>query len=292
MTTRSSLLRLAPAVAVALAAALPLKNGYYTTWDSEYPSSISDDNVITGTGSACQLCHESSNGGDGWNAYGWDIRQLWNGGAISVAEAIVAAEALDSDGDGTSNVFEIDAGTQPGWTPGAGNTIYFKDGSTQASQLPPSMILGALDPACGTAVNYCTAGTSSSGCHATLSTAGTPSATAASGFVLSAANVEGDKDGLFFQGVNGRQANPWGNGTSFQCVVPPVKRLGLLGKSGTSGLCDGAFGQDLNAYWTAFPAKNPGAGALAQAQLWYRDPANTSNQTTSLSEAIEFLVCP
>ncbi len=141
-------------------------------------------------------------------------------------------------------------------------------------------------------VQYCTAGTSSNGCQATLSSVGTASATAASGFTLVASGVEGDKDGLYFQGTNGRQANSWGNSSSFQCVVPPVKRLGLLGKSGTSGACDGSFSQDLNAYWQAFPNKNPGAGSLVQAQLWYRDPANTSNQTTSLSEALEFSVCP
>ena len=35
-----------------------------------------------------------------------------------------------------------------------------------------------------------------------------------------------------------------------------------------------------------------GAGAVVQAQLWYRDPLNTSNQTTSLSDAIEFIVAP
>jgi len=29
-----------------------------------------------------------------------------------------------------------------------------------------------------------------------------------------------------------------------------------------------------------------------QLQYWYRDPAGTSNQTTSLSDAAEFLVCP
>ena len=35
---------------------------------------------------------------------------------------------------------------------------------------------------------------------------------------------------------------------------------------------------------------NPGGGTTVQAQLWFRDPQNTSNQTTSLSNAIEFLV--
>jgi hypothetical protein len=142
---------------------------------------------------------------------------------------------------------------------------------------------------------YCTAGVSASGCSALLASAGTASATAPSGFDLSASGGEGAKDGLFFFGSNGRQANPWGNGTSFQCVVPPVKRAGLLSGSGTSGLCDGAFSQDLNALWCPTcpkPGHNPGAGATVQAQLWYRDPFSTSNQTTSLSDAIEFTIAP
>jgi hypothetical protein len=143
-----------------------------------------------------------------------------------------------------------------------------------------------------TPVTYCTAGASANGCQATLSASGTPSASAASGFDLLAANVEGDKDGLFFYGANGRQASSWGNGTSFQCVTPPVRRAGLLTGSGSAGLCDGTFAQDLNARWAAVPAHNPGAGSVVQAQLWYRDPFNTSNQTTSLSEAIEFCLEP
>jgi hypothetical protein len=142
-------------------------------------------------------------------------------------------------------------------------------------------------------MSYCTAGTSASGCQALLSASGTPSATATSGFTLTAATAEGQKDGLFFFGTNGQQANPWGNGTSYQCVVPPTKRLGPLAGTGTLGACDGAFLQDLNATWCPVcpkPFLNPGAGATVQAQLWYRDPLSTSNQTTSLSDAIEFVV--
>jgi len=66
--------------------------------------------------------------------------------------------------------------------------------------------------------------------------------------------VGGAEDGLFFHGANGRQANPWDDGASYQCVVPPVKRGG--------------------------------------AAAGYRDPWNTSNQTTGLSDAIELLVEP
>jgi len=153
-------------------------------------------------------------------------------------------------------------------------------------------IVNATLTTCGTLTSYCTPGTSASGCTAVLSGSGTPSATAPSGFDLTAAGVEGSKTGIFFYGTSGRQAAPWGNGTSFQCVVPPVKRGALVSGGGTTGACDGSFSYDLNARWNAKPVHNPGAGALVQAQLWYRDPLNTSNQVTSLSDALEFTVCP
>ena len=148
---------------------------------------------------------------------------------------------------------------------------------------------------CPTVAVYCTSGISAGGCSATMAATGNPSASTSSGFNLIASGVEGQKDGLFFFGTNGRQANSWGSGTSFQCVVPPVMRAGLLTGSGTQGACDGGFTQDLNALWCAScssPLKNPGPGALVQAQLWYRDPLSSSNQTTSLSDAGEFPVVP
>ena len=75
--------------------------------------------------------------------------------------------------------------------------------------------------------------------------------------------------------------------------MPPVIRTNLLTGVGTVNQCDGVFSLDMNAVWTNQPQKNPGAGAVVQAQLWYRDPFNTANnQATSLSDAIEFLVDP
>jgi hypothetical protein len=144
-------------------------------------------------------------------------------------------------------------------------------------------------------VTYCTAGTSFFNCQAQLSATGVASATAALGFSLNASMVEGARDGLYFFGTGGRQANPWGNGSSYQCVVPPVKRGGLMAGSGPPGSCFGSFSRDLNSLWCPTcpkPGHNPGAGAVVQAQLWYRDPQNTSNQTTSFSDAIEFSVAP
>ena len=143
------------------------------------------------------------------------------------------------------------------------------------------------------ATAYCTAGITSSGCSASMSGTGSPSLSLASGFVISTANVEGQKDGLYFYAFNGAQANTWGNGSSFQCVVPPVLRAGLMPGSGSNGQCDGSFSKDFNSFWASAPvSKLPVAGGTVWMQAWFRDPFNTSNQTTSLSNALHFTVCP
>jgi hypothetical protein len=142
---------------------------------------------------------------------------------------------------------------------------------------------------------YCTAGISANGCQASISVAGSPSASSPSGFELRAVDVDGARSGLFLYGTNGRQAKPWGNGTSYRCVIPPLKRAtraGFLTGGGTPGLCDGTFEMDLHELWYSVPAKNPGAGILVQAQLWYRDPWNPSLRKTVFSDAVEFAVVP
>ena len=140
--------------------------------------------------------------------------------------------------------------------------------------------------------SYCTAGTTASGCRATVSASGTPSASAASGFDVSVAGSEGQKDGVIYFGTSGAQAAPWGNGSSFQCVVPPVVRTGTQAGTGSPGACDGSFALDFNAWMAANPGKAPGSGSTVHLQAWFRDPGNTSNQSTSLSDALRFSVCP
>jgi len=144
-------------------------------------------------------------------------------------------------------------------------------------------------------VSYCTAGTSASGCQALLSASGVASATQSTGFTVTASGVEGAKAGVFFYGTSGRQAVPWGGGTSFQCVVAPVWRTGMVTGGGTPGQCDGTLAIELNGVWCsacAKPGSNPGVGAVVQAQLWYRDPLNPTGTTTSFSDALEFTVTP
>ena len=142
------------------------------------------------------------------------------------------------------------------------------------------------------AMTYCSAGTSSGGCQAALASYGLPSASATAPFLLRADGFEGAQPSVLFYGTSGRQAKPWGNGTSFQCVAPPVTRVPALAPTGTTGACDAAVEVDLNALWLSHPAKYPVPGAAVQTQLWYLDPANTSNQGSALSGALEFHTAP
>ena len=134
--------------------------------------------------------------------------------------------------------------------------------------------------------SYCTAGISASGCTVQLSSTGVASGTATSGFVVTAPFVEGQKDGQFLYGQNGKQALPWGNGTSFQCVVPPIKRGGLrAGQRHPRGLQrDDQPGPEraTGARPVPSPTTRRSRASQLQIQFWYRDPLSTSNQSRSL----------
>lgn len=113
------------------------RSAYQGTWNFTYPDTASNDSI------SCNLCH-SSGGGNGWNAYGWEMRQeFYTRG--SLPEAIQAIESIDSDGDGSTNLEEIEAGTQPGWTEGNNNTFFYKNGYFSTGNALLGSILNA-DP--------------------------------------------------------------------------------------------------------------------------------------------------
>ena len=247
----------------------------------------------------------SSDGG-GADAFGWSIALS---GEVLLVGATFSAGPLGPNG-GAAYVFARAAGewneqlkltasdaTKDEWfgySVGLSGTTAvvgaYQDGSPKGGQTGSAYAYELHAPR-----SYCTAGSAATGCRATMGARGLPSATRADSFFLESAQVPGLRNGIFFFGANGRQANSWGNGSSYQCVVPPVKRAGLMVGEGTTGLCDSIFVRDLNARWCPTcpkAAHNPGAGATVQAQLWYRDPNNTSNQTTGLSDAVEFIVGP
>jgi hypothetical protein len=141
---------------------------------------------------------------------------------------------------------------------------------------------------------YCTAGTTTSGCAATIASTGTPSVGATSGFLVSVTDVEGQKQGLIFYGLSGRAANVWWPGsTSLLCVKQPTQRSLVQNSLGTSGMCDGSFMLDFNAYRAANPGalgQPMAAGLVIDCQAWFRDPP--AAKTTNLSNGLEFTLIP
>jgi hypothetical protein len=266
---------------------------YLSTWTSLYPNSNSDNNVTAGTGVSCALCHFSTSGGSNWNAYGWKMRQGIQAGQ-NLSTAITNAANFDSDLDptGSTNAVEIGVSAQPGWTPGAHNTRYTTGGTT-ANQSPPTGILAPLDPpSCGTATPYCTSGTTTSGCTATMSMTGTPTVSNSGVCTIAVGNVEGAKQGLIFYGL-GRLAQVWGTGPSYLCVKSPTQRTAIANTGGTAGACNGQLSVDINAFWAANPSalgQPLTAGLVLDFQGWFRDPP--ASKSTSLSNALEVALCP
>lgn len=145
---------------------------------------------------------------------------------------------------------------------------------------------------CGVVTPYCTAGTTTNGCAATLSASGIPSASGAGAFQITAANVEGQKQGLFFYGLSGPTIAAWGT-SSFLCVKSPTQRLPSQGSGGAAGACNGQLSVNWNAYVAATPSTLGApfaAGDVVYLQAWFRDPP--SAKTTALSNALSVVLCP
>lgn len=143
---------------------------------------------------------------------------------------------------------------------------------------------------------YCTVGTTTNtACNPTIGFAGTPSASAASGFTISANNLEAAKNGLIFYAVTNTSFTPvlWGSGgTSYLCIKAPTQRMNPMLSTNVGG-CAATFSQDWNAFMTANPGAlgNPRAtGASFDAQGWIRCPP--CPKTTILTNAVRFVLAP
>jgi hypothetical protein len=73
-----------------------------------------------------------------------------------------------------------------------------------------------------TVATFCTVATMTNGCQASISAAGTPSASAAAGFTITVAAVDGMRAGLSFHVLTGPQAVPFGGGSSVLCAAAPL----------------------------------------------------------------------
>ena len=150
---------------------------------------------------------------------------------------------------------------------------------------------------CGaTAVTtYCTAKLNSLGCTPTIAGLGTASASAPSGFTVSASNVRNNKSGLLFYGVNGQAAGSFQGGTL--CVKAPIKRTPALSSGGGTGnTCLGVYSIDMNAFARGTLGGTPLAalsvpGTLVECQWWGRDPGFPAPNNTTLSDGLEYVIC-
>ena len=135
--------------------------------------------------------------------------------------------------------------------------------------------------------NYCTPLTSSSGCVPTITATGVPSLSNPGGFVVSAAQMEPNNNGLMFFGTTGQGGAPFFGGTL--CVSAPIYRLAVKNLGG-SGPCSGAISYTLGDVKGSVGGPFVVPGALVRCQVWYRDPP--AAQDVGLSGGLEFLVCP
>lgn len=269
-----------------------------------------------GTGAA--VCVTSS--ANSADQFVWRFRQ--NGNTATPSGPILSGEPLIPGGSGT---FNIPAGTDPLFGTPCGHGLDTQDAgwinvdNTPVGGVPPATCLNAVpvgtncywfggyptnpfasywfrvegDGGCsctGAITPYCTAKTNSLGCVPTVTTSGAaPSVSGcASAFNLTANQLVGNKNGLWFYGTNGL------NGVAFQgghlCIKPAIKRLNVVNSGGQGTACNGTISTNFNARICSGSDTALVAGALVGSQCWSRDPASAS--TTNLTSAISFVICP
>jgi choice-of-anchor B domain-containing protein len=219
------------------------------------------------------------------------VVQITNGGPWVTVESIDPGDAEASGG-----WYYHEFAVADFVTPNASVQMRFRAADAGSGSIVEAAIddFVVRDVDCSTIAVYCTAGTTSSGCNASISSSGVPSASTSGAFTIAVSGVEGQRAGLVFYGVSGALASPWVSGSSsFLCVKAPTQRTSPQLSGGTSGACDGSLGLD----WNQFIATHPSAlgapfsaGEDVWSQAWFRDPPSPG--TTSLSNALRFTVGP
>jgi len=178
-----------------------------------------------------------------------------------------------------------------------GRYVVFWSGAAQFvnADLNGSLDVFLRDRGLNAPVPYCQGAFTTGGCTPEISAATQPSVQQLNPCTVTVIDVDGQRAGLIFYGVDNTGFTPlsWGGGSSWMCVKSPLQRSLLQSSGGQAGQCNGGFTLDWNAYQQA----NPGAlgqpwsvGAKAYVQAWFRDPP--AIKSTQLSNALEMTFTP
>ncbi len=139
---------------------------------------------------------------------------------------------------------------------------------------------------------YCTGKTNSIGCVPQISSLGTPSATAGSGFFVFGTNELNRKTGLLLYTTAGRASTPFFGGTL--CLASPLRRTPQQNSGGSlSGNdCSGVYGFDFNAWIAGGSDPALHAGVTVEAQYYSRDPGFAAPNNIGLTNGLEFTLQP
>ena len=173
-----------------------------------------------------------------------------------------------------------------------GRVVAFYSGTTNLVPGTQGLWAEILVEDCGAPppASFCPTIVNSKGCLPALTWTGSPSATAANGFVLTGSELINGKVGVLLYSVRGWSPKPYFGGTL--CLEAPLGRT-LLGKTGgTVGPedCSGSLSVDFNTYVASGSDPALGAGVAVYAQFVSRDPNSTG--TISLTDAVGFTLEP
>jgi hypothetical protein len=142
------------------------------------------------------------------------------------------------------------------------------------------------------ATTYCTAKAGLACGLPSIRSTGCSSASASSGFSISAGPARADKSGILIHSDQGSANPPFHGGVL--CVNPPLRRSVGVSSGGTPGLCDGTFTIDMNCFAAGACGGNPvgflrAPGTFVSTQWWGRDSVATGS---FLSDGLTYVVGP